>query len=297
MPFPENDSPITVHGVRETSPLNSGATLAFLVICVTTLSSCSRSDNPETPVLDLTMPVCYSRTSTDWADPPYHKEIKFRIPETALRMSPSPAEWPGGKPPESMVGLLLIRQENEVISFVDSSKTQVDSGLNILISNVPAGIDFKVDLLTDSIWRKEVASNRDGHVVMNGDFPPPYFRKPKPENGFWVWERPDQWITEKQGLRTAKDTIFDRIFQPVGLEDKVVMKCGYHRYPISDYGTCRVFTGLDTGADQSCERIALEYHFATRDMTVWRGVDTAVRKKVHAFIQSPAVKFKTIDGQ
>jgi hypothetical protein len=300
MPFPENDSPITVHGVRKTSALNSGATLAFLAICVTALSSCSRGDNPEIPVLDLTMPVCYNRTGTDWADPPYQKEIKFRIAETDLRMSPSPAEWPEGKPPANRVGLLLIRQENEVSSSVDNGKISADSGLNIMISNLPAGIDFKVDLLTDSNLREKMAGHRDGYVVMKGDYLPPYFRKPKPEYGFWVWERPEQWITEKQGLRTAKDTIidtiFDRVFQPVGLEDKVVMTCSFHRYPPNDSRSCRVFTALDTGADQPCERIAMEYHFATSDMSVWRGVDTAVRKKVHALIQSPAVKFKTIDG-
>jgi hypothetical protein len=297
MPHSENDPSFAANGAHKSNTLHPGATLAVVMICVTALSSYSRSDSPETQVLELTMPICSSFTGPYGSNPPYQKEIKFRIPENALRMSPSLAELPTGKPPAGLVRSFLLRQDDEVISSADNSKTKVDTGLNTSISNLPAGIDFKVDLLTDVNLRKEMVGYRDGHVVMKGDFPPPYFRKLKPENGFWVWERPDQWITEKQGLRSAKDTLFDRIFQPVGLEDKVVMTCGYHRYPLSDFGTCKVFTGLDTGADQSCERITLEYHFATRDMSVWREIDTAVRKKVHAFIQSPAVKFKTIDGQ
>jgi hypothetical protein len=265
--------------------------------CAAALTSCSPASNQRTEVLDLTMPICSTRTVSGWPDPPYKKEIKFRVPANMLRMQPSPAEWPVGSPPENMVDLVLIRQVDEVTSPADSTKTLVDTGLNTSISNLPPQVDFKVSLLTDASLMEKIVGYRDGYVVMKNNFLPPFFRKPNADKGFWVWERPEKWVTEEKGLQSAKDTIFDRVFQPVGLEDKVVMKCGYHRYPPSDFGTCRVFTALDTGIENSCERTSLEYHFSTRDMSTWRKVDTSVRKNIHALILSPSVKFNTVDGQ
>ena len=273
------------------------AVIVCTVTCLVVLVSCSPANNQRTEVLDLTMPICSARTVNGWPDPPYKKEIKLRVPANMLRMKPSPAEWPVGAPPKNMVDLVLIRQVDEVTSPADNTTTLVDTGFSTWISNLPPQVDFKVSLLTDASLMEEMVGYRDGYVVMKDNFLPPFFRKPNPEKGFWVWERPEKWVTEKKGLQAAKDTIYDRVFQPVGLEDKVVMKCGYHRYPPSDFGTCRVFTALDTGVEDSCERITLEYYFSTRDMSTWRATDTSIRKRVHALMQSPPVRFKTIDGQ
>ena len=92
----------------------------------------------------------------------------------------------------------------------------VDFGFNFFVWNLPAGVDFKVDLLTNSNLHKYVSGQRDGMLIMSENLVPPHIKQPQPENGMWVWEQPERWINPKGEVTKDPNSFFSRVFQPVG---------------------------------------------------------------------------------
>jgi hypothetical protein len=267
---------------------------------------CSPIQSPGDGVFEFDMPICSTRSpdGEKWPAPYYEHSVRLKIPEKNLYYWPTPStSFPANAIPKTKKNAPMVVDSlqfvNDRVVYSPHQEPQSLAKLTfIILENHPKNIAESVKASSSAFLLEKFAGYRDGMVVMKENLRPPEFRKPEPENGFWIWEAPQKWIIEGRGIIEDKDMSYHRTYQPVGFEDKIVFSCNHSRGTSPwAYSFCKVYSQLDTGIGKDCGRISLQYQIWGEKLQNWREIDADMRSKVIRFVQSPATVVQTIDGK
>jgi hypothetical protein len=289
-------------GLRFFRKVSTGLFFSVLL----TMTGCTQLQSPSNEIFEFDMPICSTRSSDGdkWPAPYYEHSVRLKIPEKNLYYWPTAStDFPANAIPkrkknEPMVVDSLQFVNDRVVNQPNQEPQSLAKMTFIILENHPKNIAESVKANSSAFLLEKFAGYRDGMVVMKENLRPPEFRKPEPENGFWIWEAPQKWIIEGKGIIEDKDMSYHRTYQPVGFEDKIVFSCNHWRgMPVWGAASCRVSSQLDTGIGKDCGRISLQYRIWGEKLQNWREIDADMRSKIIPFIQSPLTVVKTIDGK